>query len=156
MFSAITKFELGFWFRGWMVFVFTLIIATLFWGATSSENVRIGGAIENTNRNAPLVIETFYVAASTLTLLMTAAFASSAATRDFTAQTDQILFATPLRKLPYLLGRYTGSTLAALFPMLGVSIGIYIASFMPWNEPERWSKLGPQRSGSFQGMKEAM
>ncbi len=121
-----------------MVFIFTLILAALFFGAASSDNVRVGGAIENTNRNAPYVIQTYFAISSILTLLMTTAFASAAATRDFTYQTNQIVFSTPLRKLPYLLGRFLGSSAAALFPMLGISLGIFLASWMPWNEPERW------------------
>jgi ABC-2 type transport system permease protein len=121
-----------------MVFIFLLVLTALFFGAASSDSVRIGGAIENTNRNAPYVIQTYFAISSILTLLMTTAFASAAATRDFTYQTSQIVFSTPLRKLPYLLGRFLGSSAAALVPMLGISIGIWLASCMPWNEPERW------------------
>jgi len=132
-----------------MVFIFTAIIALLFFGASASENVRIGGDVENTNHNAPYVIQTYFAISSILTLLMTTAFASAAATRDFTYDTNQIVFSTPLRKWPYLLGRFTGSSIAALTPMLGVSIGLLIASIMPWNEPERWgpNELAPHIMG---------
>ena len=107
-----------------MVFIFTLMLAALFWGAASSDNVQIGGAVENTNRNAPYVIQTYYAIASVLTLLMTTAFASAAATRDFACGTDQIVFSTPLRKWPFLFARFLGSSLAAMTPMLGISIGL--------------------------------
>ncbi len=138
MFSSIFRFELGIWFRGWMVFIFTLMLAALFWGAASSDNVQIGGAVENTNRNAPYVIQTYYAIASVLTLLMTTAFASAAATRDFACGTDQIVFSTPLRKWPFLFARFLGSSLAAMTPMLGISIGLSVAALMPWNDVERW------------------
>jgi ABC-2 type transport system permease protein len=138
MFGSILKFELGYWFRGWMVVIFTLILAALFFGAASSDNIRIGGAIENTNRNAPYVVQTYFAISSILTLLMTTAFASAAATRDFAYNTNQIVFSTPLKKLSYLLGHFFGSSAAAIVPMLGISIGLLLASLMPWNEPERW------------------
>ena len=132
-----------------MVYIFALVLAALFFGAASSENVQIGGAIENTNRNAPFVVQSYFSIASLLTLLMTTAFATSAATRDFTYQTNQILFTTPLRKVSYLLGRFLGSSTAAVFPLVGISIGILLASVMPWNEPERWgvNSLAPHLFG---------
>ncbi len=151
MFTSILRFELGFWFRGWMVFVFTLILATLFFAAASSDNIVIGGAVENTNRNAPFVVQNYYAIASILTLLMTTAFASAAATRDFTYQTNQLIFSAPIRKMPYLLGRFLGSSLAAIFPMIGISLGVFLASYMPWNDAERWgpNSLSPHLAGFF-------
>ncbi|MCR9291385.1 MAG: hypothetical protein NXI32_01620 [bacterium] len=152
MFASILKFELGFWFRGWMVYIFLLILAALFFAASSSENVQIGGAVENTNRNAPFVIQNYLAISSILTLLMTTAFASAAATRDFANQTDQLVFSTPLRKMPYLLGRFFGSALAAMFPILGISLGVWLASYMPWNDPVRWgpNQLAPHLMGFLQ------
>jgi ABC-2 type transport system permease protein len=149
MFASVLKFELRYWFRGWMVFIFAIILAALFFGAASSDNIVIGGAIENTNRNAPFVIQNYFAIGSILTLLMTTAFASAAATRDFAYQTNQIVFSTPLRKTSFLLGRFFGSSIAAIFPMVGISIGILLASIMPWNEPERWgaNTLAPHVMG---------
>ena len=66
-----------------MVFIFAIILAALFFGAASSDNIVIGGAIENTNRNAPFVIQNYFAIGSILTLLMTTAFASAAAAGSF-------------------------------------------------------------------------
>lgn len=142
MFSSILKFELQYWFRGWMVYIFAFVLAALFFGAASSENIQLGGSVENTNRNAPYVVQSYYSIASFLTLLMTTAFASAAATRDFTYNTNQILFTTPLRKTSYLLARFLGCSVAAMFPLVGISVGVLLASVMPWNEIERWGPNG--------------
>ncbi len=69
---------------------------------------------------------------------MTVAFVNSAASRDFASNTYQMVFATPLKKFDYLTGRYLGSALIAVIPMLGVSIGIIVGKWMPWVDPERW------------------
>jgi hypothetical protein len=134
-------FEVRYWLRSWMLWIFFLIMALMFFAATSSDHVRIGDSLENTYRNAPFVIENFYAIASLLTLLMTVAFVNSAASRDFASNTYQLLFATPLKKFDYLGGRYLGSALIAVIPMLGVSAGIIAGKWMPWVDATRWGPV---------------
>ena len=141
MLGHLLRFELRLWLRGTMVYIFLAVITLLVFGAVSSEKIIIGRALENTNRNAPFVIENFYSVISILTLLMTTAFVNSAATRDFAQNTYQLLFTTPLRKRDYLLARYLGSSLIAVIPMLGVSVAIIIAKYMPWVDAERWGSI---------------
>ncbi len=62
----------------------------------------------------------------------------SAASRDFVCKFHEILFTNPLPKTSFLLGRFIGSSLAALFPLLGISLGILIAGVNPYNDPVRW------------------
>ena len=136
----IAWFEIRYWLRSWMLWIFTLIIAALFFGAVSTDHVTVGGALSNTYRNAPFVIENYYAIIGLLTLLMATAFVNSAASRDFSHNTYEIVFTTPLRRRDFLLGRFFGATLVSVIPMLGVSIGILLAKYMPWVEPERWGR----------------
>ncbi len=76
-----------------------------------------------------------------LTLLMATAFVNSAASRDFSHNTYQIIFSTPLSRRDFLFGRFLGATLVSLIPMLGVSLGVLLAKYMPWVEPERWGPV---------------
>ncbi|MGB6511232.1 MAG: hypothetical protein WBF07_24245, partial [Xanthobacteraceae bacterium] len=76
-------FEVRYWLRSWMLWIFFAIIALLIFGAVSTDEVTIGGALENTYHNAPFVIENFYAIICLLTLLMVTAFVNSAASRDF-------------------------------------------------------------------------
>src|SRR5260370_12152533 len=46
-----------------------------------------------------------------------------------------------MRKSDFLLGRFFGATLVSMIPMLGVSIGILLAKYMPWIEPDRWGPV---------------
>src|SRR6476469_10768401 len=119
MFKQFFNFEVRFWLRSWMLWVFFLIVALMFFGAASSDQITVGSSLKNTYKNAPWVIENFYAVCSILTLLMTTAFVNSAASREFACNMNQIVFATPLRKFDYLAGRFLGSALVAVFPLLG-------------------------------------
>jgi len=141
VFLHFLSFEIRYWLRSWMLWIFLAIISLMIFGAVSSDNVQIGGALENTYRNAPWVIENYYAIMGLLAILMTTAFVNSAASREFEYNTHQILFATPLRKFDYLAGRYVGSALISVIPLLGVSIGILVARHMYWIDAERWEAV---------------
>ena len=83
MFLRIVLFEIRFWLRSWMVWIFLFIIGLLIFGAVSTDHIQVGGALSNTYHNAPFVIENFYSFIGLLTLLMSTAFVNSAAIRDF-------------------------------------------------------------------------
>jgi len=137
----IAWFEIRYWLRSWMLWIFTLLIAAMIFGAVSSDQVQVGGALSNTFRNAPFVIENYYALIGLLTLLMATAFVNSAASRDFSHNTYQIVFSTPISRRDYLFGRFLGATLVSIIPMLCVSIGVLLAKYMPWVEPERFGPV---------------
>ena len=56
MFLHFVSFEIRYWLRSWMLWIFLFIIALLIFGATATDQVTIGDALENTFRNAPFVI----------------------------------------------------------------------------------------------------
>ncbi len=141
MFLEFLSFELRYWLRGMMVWVFFVIIGLMIFGATSSDVITVGGSLQNTFRNAPWVIQNFYSFMAVLTLLMTTAFVNSAASRDFAYGTSGMIFTTPLSKRDYVFGRYLGSALVAVIPLMGTSMGIIIARFMPWVDPERFGPI---------------
>jgi ABC-2 type transport system permease protein len=141
MLGQILWFEIRYWLRSWMLWIFLLIVAVLFFGAVGTDYVTIGDALSNTLRNAPFVIQNFYSIAGLLTLLMVTAFVNSAAARDFNFNTHQMLFSTPVRRFDFLLGRFLGASLVSVVPMLGVSFGILLAKYMPWADPDRWGPV---------------
>lgn len=144
MFKHILKFELRYWFRQPMLYIFILINAALIFGASSSDSITVGSQTGNVNKNAPFIVEQFYSIMSLLTLLMITAFLNSAAARDFTEKTSQILFTTPIKKRDFILGRFFGAVIICMIPFLGVSIGNLIGVQMPWLDeslrgPTYWS-----------------
>jgi ABC-2 type transport system permease protein len=140
MLHQILQFELRYWLRRPMPWVFLFINALLVFFAVTSDNITIGQSYGSVHKNAPYVVLGMYANMSIIMLLMATAFVQGAALRDFNYQTDQIIFSTPLRKFGYLMGRYLGAVLIACLPLLGISLAILIGGLMPWLEAEQ---VGP-------------
>lgn len=141
MFWEFFRFELRYWFRGWMVYIFLAIMTLVFFAGASSDQVVIGQALGNTNRNAPHVIQMFYAMSGIFCGLMATAFVDSAASRDFTSKSGDFVFSKPISKAAYIFGRFFAASIAALVPSLGVSLGILLARFGPWVDPTRWGAV---------------
>ena len=141
MFSTFFGFEVRYWLKRAMLYIFLVIITSLAVGAMSTDDIVIGGALENTDRNAPYAIQSFYSIIWILTCLMTTAFVNDAASRDFAHKSSQIIFTKPISKLLYLMGRFWGAVLIALIPLLGISIGVLVAPYMPWNDAKHFGPI---------------
>jgi len=134
-------FEIRYWLRSVMLWVFTAIVMMMALLAMSSDQLQIGGALGNTYRNAPFVIEQFYSIFWFITLLMVTAFGNSAAAREFEHNMNQIIFTKPIRKSAFLLGRFAGCVVISAIPMLGVSLGALLAPLMPWADADRFGPV---------------
>ena len=137
MFAKIYAFEIRYWLKQPMVYVFMGINALLVFGAVASDNVTIGQAFDNLHKNAPYVVQSLYAYMSAVTFLLVTAFVQASALRDFGHRTEELIFTTPLRKTPYLLGRFLGACTIALVPFLGVTLGILLGGAAPWLDPDR-------------------
>ena len=141
MLWGVARFEIRFWLRSWMLWIFLFVVGVLIFGAIGSDEVMAGLNLSNTYRNAPFTIASFYSAMGVFALLMTAVFVNFASLRDFSYDTHQIMFSTPVRRRDFLLGRFLGATLVSAIPMLGVSLGILLAKYMPWANREHWEAV---------------
>ena len=70
-------------------------------------------------------------------LVITTAFVSAAVIRDDEFGVQGLFFSTPLRKVPYLLGRFSGAMIAAFVMISGIALGAVLGSVMPWHDAER-------------------
>jgi ABC-2 type transport system permease protein len=142
MFFQILKFELKYWLRQPMIYVFLFVNFLLIFGATCSDQITVGGSVGNVLRNAPFSVQSFYSIMSLLGMLMTTAFVQNAALRDFNYNTHQIVFSSPILKPAYLFGRFTGSFLVACLPFFGVMLGSVLggvfAPMFDWIPAERF------------------
>ena len=142
MFREFFRFEVSYWLRGWMVYIFLAVIALLFGVAAGSDAISIGGVGGNMLRNSPYSVAMWYAGASLITAFMAAAIYDSSASRDFANKMSDILFSKPLSKWGFLLGRFSVATLIALLPAMGIGIGILLAQLFNGSDAERW---GPSR-----------
>ncbi|MBO0937274.1 hypothetical protein J2I47_12020 [Fibrella sp. HMF5335] len=130
MLLSIFTFEIRYWLRQPMVWIFMLVNIVMFTWAAASDDLTIGGSFGNVYKNAPFIIQSQYGIWTIFALLMTTAFVQNAALRDFTYNSHQLVFSSPIRKFDYLAGRFLGSVCVALIPFLGISIGVLLGTLI--------------------------
>jgi ABC-type transport system involved in multi-copper enzyme maturation permease subunit len=140
MFREIYRFELRQQLRSPLFWMIGCLCAALAFAATASHSVRIGGDIGNIHRNAPFVVILTLSLFSIIGLFLIPIFVAGAALRDFGGNTAEMIFATPLTRGAYLGGRFAAGWVTSVLVLLGVAIGLWIGSLMPWIDPAR---LGP-------------
>jgi ABC-type transport system involved in multi-copper enzyme maturation permease subunit len=140
MWREFFKFDLGYQLRQPLLWVAGLVLALMAFGATSSDAVQVGGAIGNVNRNAPVVIAQLLGAFCLLSMFIVTVFIAGTVLRDSEVGISDMLFATPMRKWEYLLGRFAAGLVACLFIFLLIAAGMMLGPLMPWVDPAR---VGP-------------
>ena len=91
--------------------------------------------------NAPIITAAVTIITSMFALLVAAAVAGDAATRDSEVRIDSLLYTTPLRKLGYVAGRFLGAFAVSALLLLAVPIALLAATGLP--------DLGPELVGPF-------
>src|SRR6202142_2131050 len=141
MLWRIARFEIRFWLRSWMLWIFLCVVGLLIFGAMGSDEVMAELNLSNIYRNSPFTVASFYAAMGVFALLMTAVFVNFASLRDFNYNTHQMMFSTPIRRRDFLFGRFLGATVVSAIPMLGVSFAILLDKYMPWANREHWEAV---------------
>lgn len=134
------KFDLRYQLRQPLLWVIALIFGLMAFGLSSSEAVRIGGGVGNVNLNAPTVIAQLFGIFSILSMFVVAIFMAGAVLRDTEIGISDMIFATPMRKQDYLIGRFAGGMLACMAIFVLVALGIMLGGLMPWVDAAR---MGP-------------
>jgi len=137
MFLDVLKFELIYRFRRPIVYVFAALFALMAFSAVASDSVQMGGSIGNAARNSPYEVVRLLSLMSVLGLLALTGFVATAVNRDHEYRTSEFFFSTPAGRAQFLLGRFFGSLIAAMFAVCVAAIGVALAAKMPWLDPER-------------------
>lgn len=145
MFKTFFLAELKYALRQPMVYIFLALITLLVFGASSSDNIQIGGSVGNVFRNSPHIITIYTTIMTIFGLLMATAFFNNAALKDHNNGFNEILFSTPLSKSGYFFGRFFGALVLSTIPMLGVFIGLIAGSFLApafgWIDADRFGEF---------------
>ncbi len=140
MFRAICGLELRQQLKSPLFWLVLVALAAVAFGAATSDSIQIGGGIGNIHRNAPYVIVTMLAMFSVIGLFLVTIFVVGAALRDFTSNTDELVFSTPMSRSAYLGGRFVAGWALSVLILVGVAVGLWLGSLMPWLDPAR---LGP-------------
>ncbi len=96
---------------------------------------------DNIHIDSPYSIAETIGILSLMSVFALAAFCGNAVVRDREYKMEEIVFTTAVEKAQFLVGRFTGSFLAA-FTAFSFSVpGMIVARFMPWQDPDRLGAL---------------
>ncbi|MBU8871795.1 MAG: hypothetical protein KOO60_13090 [Gemmatimonadales bacterium] len=135
-FGHVFSFELKYRLRQPAFYVFSALFFFLTFTATSTDSVQIGGGIGNVARNAPYIIAKTVNGMGLFSIILITIFMSTVVSRDKDLGVREILYSTPLKKFPLLMGRFTATTLLAVFSASFSALGLLLASLMPYQTPE--------------------
>lgn len=141
MFGSIALFELRYQLRNPVFWVALVIFFLLTFGATASESIQIGGG-GNINVNSPSALVQAQQILTLFFMFVTTAFVANVVVRDDESGFGPMVRSTRVTKFAYLMGRFSGATLAALVAFAAVPLAIFVGSVMPWLDPET---IGPNR-----------
>ena len=135
----VLRFELAFRRRHPPLWIFTgMCFAFAFMAMAIPDGMTLFGGVGVVAINSPVAImRLLLVFCLLLGLVITTAFVAASVNRDAEYGIQGLFYAAPLRKGPYLIGRFAGSLLAAWFMISGLALGALVASVMPWHDPER-------------------
>ncbi|MBP1206441.1 ABC-type transport system involved in multi-copper enzyme maturation permease subunit [Duganella sp. 1411] len=140
------KFDLRYQLRQPLLWVSGLILGLMAFGATTSDAIQVGGAIGNVHRNAPTVVAQILGTFTVISMFIVTIFIAGTVLRDSEVGISDMLFATPMRKYQYLLGRFSAGLVACLAIFVLVAVGMLLGPLMPWVDTAR---VGPLPGAAY-------
>jgi ABC-type transport system involved in multi-copper enzyme maturation permease subunit len=137
------RFEFAYQFRRASTLLYFLIILST---CTALMQVMAGGSRDDGSFNAPFTLLAVAVFGSMVALVMMAAFAGDAASRDVDSRADSLFYTSAVGKRAYVFGRFLGAFATSALLLLAFPAGCLIATLMPWVDP---AKLLPFRLSAY-------
>ncbi|HYH10567.1 MAG TPA: M1 family aminopeptidase [Thermoanaerobaculia bacterium] len=140
----IFRYDLATQLRRWPTVFYSIGLAgmALLVGSTFVDDAKRDGVL----LNAPLVTAATLVITTLVGLLVTAALAGEAATRDIQARMEPLLYTTPVSKATYLGGRFLSAFAAGTVLLAFVLLVLAAARFIPGVDA---SFFGPFHLGPY-------
>jgi len=138
-FGVVLRFELAFRRNSIPLWIFAgLCFLVAFLSITIDQGMTPFGGRGAIAINAPVVVtEMMLVYCVLLGFPIVTGFVATAVIRDQELGMQSLFMATPLRKIPYLAGRFSGSFLATSLAVAMLAAGTAFGSLMPWLDHER-------------------
>jgi len=145
MFKDFFLFELKLRFKSVSTYIYFLLAALLpFFSIAARDFGPVGsGKVFLNSPYAFLLITTQVLAFGSI---LVAAIFGPAILRDFNGDTYQLIFTKPISKFGYLVGRWAGSMVTAIFVFSGIAVGTALGTLMPWADKLR---IAPNDFGMY-------
>jgi ABC-2 type transport system permease protein len=125
----------------WIYFLFLAFIgfAAIWRGSYGGGLLKkfANAGVDNIHANSPYALYCLITIFSNFFIMVTLAYFSSAATRDFKNNSFQLYYSYPLTKLDYILGRFSGAAFSVGIVFSGIAAGAFLANFIPVTDPEK-------------------
>lgn len=141
MWSEFFRFDLRYQFRQPMLWMVTLVLMALGWFAASSDVVRIGAATGAAYLNAPVIIAHQLGIFSVVALFLVTMLIAGSVLRDTESGMSDLLYATPMRKSAYLLGRFLAGWVCCVLVFVLVALSMLAASAIGAADSERLAPI---------------
>ncbi len=145
MFINSLRFELRYHLKSRLFLFGSLSFFLLSFLGVASPNVQFG-VLGGANYNSPFALTQSQVVMAMIGVLVGAAFFISAALRDTEDRMAEIVYSTRITKSAYVAGRFIGAFFATYGIFLVSCVGFWLASYMPWLDPEL---IGPNRFSRY-------
>src|SRR5215210_8411396 len=138
--GEVFRFEVGYRLRQPSTWIYALVL----FGMPFLLMHAINGSRQYLN--APVMVMQASTVLGSLGMLVTAGIFGDAASRDVQTRMHSLFYTSPLREAHYLGGRFLGSLLVNVVLVMGVPLGLLLASVMPYMSA---GKFGPVRLDAY-------
>lgn len=150
MFFSIFSFELKRWFKSWQLYLYILLffgLGVFLMGSSIGffDSVAVTST-SLTQMNSPLMISALLEGLNRLLYFLFPTIIGAAIYKDYKYRIYQIFYSYPFTKSSYLLGKFLSAFLVCLIISIFAGIGIYIATLLPWANPEL---IGPNHFWNY-------
>ncbi|MGB3465268.1 MAG: M1 family aminopeptidase [Cyclobacteriaceae bacterium] len=140
MFFKIFSFELKYWFKNPLFYVYCAIflLASLISMAVSAgfgdDSLVTKSSI--TIVNSAYALNRFYSQFTIIAFFLLPAVIGGTINKDFSTDTSNVLYSYPFSKIDYLLGKYLSSLTVSIIILSFLAIGTIIGGYLPGTNPE--------------------
>jgi hypothetical protein len=137
--ASLAAFEIRYQLKNPVFWASAAIFLLIGFGLSASDNVSLGNP-GSVHENAPTAITFAMAILANFYLFVITSFVANAVVRDDATGFGPMIRATPVGRITFLAGRFTGGLVIALLGYLALPAGIALGAVMPWVDPET---LGP-------------
>jgi len=140
-FLDILTFELRYQLKAPLFWIIMLLFFLMHFLTMGTNTITIGEINNLINLNSPYQVILVETGLSYFYLLPLIFFIVTAIMRDHVRQTAEFFLTSPIGKVAFLLGRFCGGLLPAIFVIISGLGGSFSALLMPWIDPARLATL---------------